>query len=150
MLTAGSWQMSVAMTNCGSLGWITDRTGYRYGSVDPETGRPWPTMPAAFNNLAGQAADAAGFSGFEPDACLINRYESGARLSLHQDRNERGYDAPIVSVSLGVPATFLWGGMTRAEQPRRLCLTHGDVIVWVGQLALHFMASILSQWPNIQ
>lgn len=138
MVTPGGWQMSVAMTNCGSLGWVTDRTGYRYDPVDPETGHPWPAMPAVFVDLARRAADAAGFSGFDPEACLINRYEPGARLSLHQDRNERDYDAPIVSVSLGVPATFLWGGMTRAERPRRLRLTHVDVVVWGGPARLTF------------
>lgn len=138
MITPGGWQMSVAMTNCGSLGWVTDRTGYRYDPIDPETGRPWPAMPAIFGDLARRAAEAAGFGGFEPEACLINRYEPGARLSLHQDRNERDYDAPIVSVSLGVPATFLWGGITRAERPRRLRLTHGDVVVWGGPARLTF------------
>lgn len=138
MLTPGGWQMSVAMTNCGSLGWVTDRTGYRYHAVDPQTGNPWPAMPAIFGELARRAAEAAGFSGFEPEACLINRYEPGARLSLHQDRNERDFDAPIVSVSLGVPATFLWGGMARAERPRRLRLAHGDVVVWGGPARMTF------------
>ena len=138
MITPGGSQMSVAMTNCGALGWITDRTGYRYAPVDPETGRPWPVMPAIFADLARGAADSAGFRGFEPDACLINRYEPGAGLSLHQDRNERGYDAPIISVSLGVPATFLWGGMIRPERPRRLRLAHGDVVVWGGLARLTF------------
>ena len=138
MLTPGGRQMSVAMTNCGSLGWVTDRTGYRYDPVDPETGHPWPAMPAIFGELARRAAVAAGFSGFEPEACLINRYEPGARLSLHQDRNERAFDAPIVSVSLGVPATFLWGGMARAERPRPLRLAHGDVVVWGGPARMTF------------
>lgn len=138
MVTPGGWQMSVAMTNCGSLGWITDRTGYRYDAIDPETGCAWPAMPAIFDDIARRAAEAAGFSDFQPEACLINRYEPGARLSLHQDRNEQDYDAPIVSVSLGVPATFLWGGMTRAERPRRLRLTHGDVVAWGGPARLRF------------
>jgi len=138
MVTPGGWQMSVAMTNCGSLGWITDRTGYRYDAIDPETGCPWPAMPGTFDDIARRAAEAAGFSGFQPEACLINRYEPGARLSLHQDRNEQDYDAPIVSISLGVPATFLWGGMTRAERPRRLRLTHGDVVAWGGPARLRF------------
>ena len=138
MLTPGGFQMSVAMTNCGSLGWVTDRTGYRYDPIDPKTGHPWPAMPVTFGDLARRAAEIAGFSGFDPEACLINRHEPGARLSLHQDRNERDYDAPIVSVSLGVPATFLWGGMTRAERPRRLRLTHGDVVVWGGPARLTF------------
>ena len=130
--------MSVAMTNCGSLGWVTDRTGYRYDPVDPETGQLWPAMPTIYADLARRAAKAAGFARFEPDACLINRYEPGARLSLHQDRNERDYDAPIVSVSLGIPATFLWGGMARSQRPRRHRLTHGDVVVWGGPARLTF------------
>jgi alkylated DNA repair protein (DNA oxidative demethylase) len=138
MVTPGGWRMSVAMASCGSLGWVTDRTGYRYDPIDPQTGHPWPPMPATFGDLARRAAEAAGFGGFDPEACLINRYEPGARLSLHKDRTERDYDAPIVSVSLGVPATFLWGGMTRAERPRRLRLTHGDVVVWGGSARLTF------------
>lgn len=138
MTTPGGWQMSVAMTNCGTLGWITDRTGYRYDAVDPNTGRPWPAMPTIFGDLARRAAEAAGFEGFAPDACLINRYDPGARLSLHQDRNERDFEAPIVSVSLGLPATFLWGGITRAERPRRLRLAHGDIVVWGGPARMIF------------
>jgi alkylated DNA repair protein (DNA oxidative demethylase) len=132
MLTPGGRAMSVAMTNCGEAGWVTDRTGYRYDRIDPETGRPWPAMPAVFAELASGAADAAGFPGFVPDACLINRYESGARLTLHQDRNERDFGQPIVSVSLGLPAIFLWGGQQRADRPRRVLLVHGDVVVWGG------------------
>ena len=138
MTTPGGWQMSVAMTNCGALGWITDRSGYRYGSLDPDTGRRWPAIPATFCDLARRAADAAGFVGFSPDACLINRYDPGARLSLHQDRNERDFEAPIVSVSLGLPATFLWGGLTRSERLRRLRLAHGDIVVWGGPARMTF------------
>ena len=138
MNTPGGRRMSVAMTNCGRLGWLTDRTGYRYDPVDPETGEPWPVMPAAFADLASRAATAAGFGGFAPDACLINRYEPGSRLSLHQDRDERDFGAPIVSVSLGVPATFLWGGLARAERPRRVLLGHGDVVVWGGPARMAF------------
>ena len=119
MVTPGGHQMSVAMTNCGSLGWVTDRSGYRYDAIDPETGRPWPEMPPIFRELAGQAAAQAGFAGFRPEACLVNRYEPGARLSLHQDRDEKNYDAPIVSVSLGLPATFLWGGLKRTDKTAR-------------------------------
>ena len=120
MVTPGGLRMSVAMTNCGSLGWVSDRRGYRYDPLDPQTGRPWPPMPASFARLAARAAAHAGFSGFAPDACLVNRYEAGTRLSLHQDRNERDFDAPIVSVSLGIPATFLFGGDTRTERPVRV------------------------------
>ena len=119
MVTPGGHQMSVAMTNCGSLGWVTDRTGYRYDGIDPESGKPWPAMPKSFRELAGQAAARAGFDGFAPDACLINCYEPGARMSLHQDKDEGDFDAPIVSVSLGLPAIFLFGGMNRSDKPRR-------------------------------
>jgi len=132
MVTPGGHVMSVAMTNCGQAGWVTDRSGYRYTAIDPGSGRPWPAMPAAFAELAAGAASDAGFAGFVPDACLINRYEPGAKLSLHQDRDERDLDAPIVSVSLGVPAVFLWGGLERSERPRRIPLWHGDVVVWGG------------------
>ena len=138
MHTPGGHQMSVAMTNCGQLGWITDRSGYRYAGNDPETGQPWPAMPAAFLQLAIEAAATAGFKDFLPDACLINRYEPGARMSLHQDRDEQDFDAPIVSVSLGLPAMFLFGGLKRSEKPRRFRLEHGDVVVWGGPLRLVF------------
>jgi alkylated DNA repair protein (DNA oxidative demethylase) len=138
MVTPGGHQMSVAMTNCGSLGWVTDQTGYRYDAIDPATGRPWPDMPPIFRELAGQAAAQAGFAGFRPEACLVNRYEPGARLSLHQDRDEKNYDAPIVSVSLGLPATFLWGGVRRTDRPVRYRLAHGDVVVWGGPSRLTF------------
>ncbi len=138
MLTPGGYRMSVAMTNCGPAGWVTDRTGYRYDAVDPESGEPWPKMPDVFAELAGGAAAQAGFGDFAPDACLINRYEPGARLSLHQDRNERDYAAPIVSVSLGLPATFLFGGLKRSDRPRRLALRHCDVVVWGGPARLAF------------
>lgn len=135
MVVPGGWQMSVALTNCGEVGWITDRTGYRYDAIDPETGRPWPAMPATFANLAAEAASSANFMDFRPDACLINRYAPGARLSLHQDRNERDFDQPIVSVSLGLPAIFLWGGKKRGDKVRRIPLFHGDVVVWAARIA---------------
>ena len=138
MVTPGGWEMSVALTNCGQAGWVTDRSGYRYDPIDPATGRPWPAMPAASANLAVEAADAAGFDGFCPDACLVNRYAQGARLSLHQDRNERDFDQPIVSVSLGLPAVFLWGGKKRTDRVRRVPLVHGDVAVWGGPDRLTF------------
>jgi alkylated DNA repair protein (DNA oxidative demethylase) len=138
MITPGGWKMSVALTNCGALGWVTDRSGYRYDAVDPLTGRPWPAMPALFSTLATDAAAAAGFTGLRSDVCLVNRYIPGARLSLHQDRNERDFDQPIVSVSLGLPALFLWGGKQRADPPTRILLTHGDVVVWGGSDRLTF------------
>ncbi|MEO8407972.1 MAG: DNA oxidative demethylase AlkB [Oxalobacteraceae bacterium] len=132
MVTPGGFRMSVAMTNCGSYGWVTDVTGYRYDAIDPESGNPWPAMPDVFLKLATEAAANAGFDGFEPDACLINRYIPGARLSLHQDKNERDFGQPIVSVFLGIPAVFLFGGLRREEKPVRIQLTHGDVVVWGG------------------
>ncbi|MDR3537419.1 MAG: DNA oxidative demethylase AlkB [Acetobacteraceae bacterium] len=138
MVTPGGFTMSVAMTNCGEVGWITDRRGYRYDPIDPTTGRHWPTMPAVFSDLAKRAAAEAGFAGFMPDACLVNRYEPGARLSLHQDRNEQDLSAPIVSVSLGLPATFLFGGLQRSDRPRRVRLDSGDVAVWGGPTRLAF------------
>jgi alkylated DNA repair protein (DNA oxidative demethylase) len=138
MVTPGGHSMSVAMTNCGTLGWVTDRSGYRYDRNDPETGRPWPAMPALFRQLAGQAATQAGFLEFAPDACLINRYQPGARMSLHQDRDEKDFGAPIVSVSLGLPAVFLFGGLKRSDKPRRFRLQHGDVAVWGGPSRLAF------------
>lgn len=138
MFTPGGHQMSVAMTNCGSLGWVSDRSGYRYDPIDPVSGEPWPQMPQVFGELAGQAAAQAGFAGFRPEACLVNRYEPGTRLSLHQDRDEKNYDAPIVSVSLGLPATFLWGGLKRVDKTARYRLAHGDVVVWGGPSRLVF------------
>jgi len=138
MATPGGHQMSVAMTNCGSAGWITDRTGYRYAANDPETEKPWPAMPPLLCDLAGQAADRAGFAGFAPDVCLINRYRPGARMSLHQDRDEHDFGAPIVSVSLGLPAIFLFGGLKRSDKARRYRLEHGDIAVWGGPARLVF------------
>jgi alkylated DNA repair protein (DNA oxidative demethylase) len=138
MFTPGGHQMSVAMTNCGNAGWVTDRSGYRYDGVDPESGKPWPAMPPAFRELALQAAAAGGFDGFAPDACLINRYEPGARMSLHQDRDEHDFGAPIVSVSLGLPAIFMFGGLKRSDKPRRFRLEHADIAVWGGPSRLFF------------
>lgn len=138
MHTPGGYRMSVAMTNCGSLGWVTDRSGYRYAALDPLTGQAWPTLPDTLAMLARAATQAAGFAGFEPDACLINRYEAGARMSLHQDRNERDFGWPIVSVSLGLPAVFLFGGLARTDRAQRVPLTHGDVVVWGGPARLRF------------
>jgi DNA oxidative demethylase len=138
MVTPGGHRMSIAMTNCGTAGWVTDRTGYRYVSHDPQTGRRWPAMPDVFPDLAGQAAARAGFPGFVPDACLLNRYEPGARLSLHQDKNERDFAAPIVSVSLGLPAVFLLGGLRRSDRTLRVPLAHSDVVVWGGPSRLRY------------
>ena len=132
MVTPGGFTMSVAMTNCGTAGWITDRRGYRYAATDPVTDKPWPAMPKLFAELAAHAAAAAGFAGFAPDACLVNRYEPGARMSLHQDKDERDFAQPIVSISLGLPATFLFGGLKRSDRPQRLKLASGDTVVWGG------------------
>lgn len=137
-VTPGGQTMSVAMTNCGSAGWVSDRKGYRYDPIDPTTRKPWPVMPEVFLKLAQRAAVEAGFQGFAPDACLINRYDPGTRLTLHQDRNERNFDAPIVSVSLGLPAKFLFGGLKRTDKARRIMLEHGDVTVWGGPSRLAF------------
>lgn len=144
MTTPGGGVMSAAMTNAGPLGWVTDRSGYRYAAHDPLTGRPWPALPARIRDLATRAAGAAGFPGFAPDACLINRYEAGAKMGLHQDRDEAELDHPIVSVSLGLPAVFLWAGATRAGRPVRATLDHGDVVVWGGpaRLAYHGIAPV--------
>lgn len=138
MVTPGGFRMSVAMTNCGALGWVSDLTGYRYSASDPETGVPWPPMPEVFSSLAQRAAAEAGFDDFVPDACLVNRYVPGARMSLHQDRNERDLSQPIVSVSLGLPVTFQFGGLRRQDRPMRIALTHGDVIVWGGPARLRY------------
>jgi len=138
MVTPGGFTMSVAMTNCGAAGWVTDRTGYRYDRSDPQTGRPWPPMPDCFFKLAVASAARAGYPNFCPDACLINRYEPGARLSLHQDKNERNMAHPIVSVSLGLPAVFQFGGLRRADPVRKFALQHGDVAVWGGLSRLYF------------
>jgi alkylated DNA repair protein (DNA oxidative demethylase) len=138
MVTPGGHQMSVAMTNCGSAGWVTDRSGYRYDANDPEAARPWPAMPGSFRELARQAATQGGFEGFAPDACLINRYVPGARMSLHQDKDEQDFGAPIVSVSLGLPAIFLFGGLQRGDKPQRFRLEHGDIAVWGGPARLKY------------
>lgn len=138
MVTPGGFVMSVAMTNCGAAGWVTDRSGYRYDPADPENGLPWPAMPACFAALAADSAAAAGYPDFAPDACLINRYAPGARLSLHQDRNERDLTQPVVSVSLGLPAIFQFGGSRRDDPVRRFALRHGDVVVWGGLSRLRY------------
>lgn len=138
MVTPGGFTMSVALTNCGALGWTTDRRGYRYSADDPDSGQPWPAMPDVFARLAREAATEAGFAGFAPDACLVNRYQPGARLSLHRDKDERDYGAPIVSVSLGMRATFLFGGHARTDPTTKVPLSHGDVVVWGGPDRLRY------------
>jgi alkylated DNA repair protein (DNA oxidative demethylase) len=138
LITPGGHRMSVAMTNCGSLGWVSDTSGYRYDPIDPDTARPWPALPEVLRGLAASAAAEGGFDGFAPEACLINRYVPGAKMSLHQDKDELDYAAPIVSVSLGLPATFLFGGLKRSDTPRRYRLEHGDVAVWGGPSRLFY------------
>ena len=144
LITPGGHTMSVAMTNCGRVGWVSDPSGYRYDPIDPDSGKPWPDMPAPFRDLAARAAAQGGFDAFTPDACLINRYKPGAKLSLHQDKDELDLRAPIVSVSLGLPATFLFGGLSRSDPVKRHRLTHGDVVVWGGpaRLAYHGVAPL--------
>jgi alkylated DNA repair protein (DNA oxidative demethylase) len=132
MVTPGGFTMSVALSSCGTLGWTTDRSGYRYTHNDPQTGLPWPPMPDVFFQLAQAAAQAAGFADFVPDSCLINRYVPGSKMSLHQDKDEKSYAAPIVSVSLGLPAMFLFGGFARSDKSQRVPLLHGDIVVWGG------------------
>lgn len=132
MVTPGGFSMSVGTSSCGEWGWITDRSGYRYSGVDPLSGLPWPQMPKSFAALAHSAAERAGFSGFNADSCLINRYVPGAKMSLHQDKDEKNYAAPIVSLSLGLPAIFLFGGFARSDKTRRIPLLHGDMVVWGG------------------
>jgi len=138
MQTPGGLNMAVALTNCGSLGWVSDAKGYRYSPIDPVSGQPWPALPQVLLALAGRAAAAAGFEGFVPDACLVNHYLPGTRLSLHQDRDEQDFGQPIVSISLGLPAVFLFGGMQRSDRTQRIPLSHGDVLVWGGEDRLRF------------
>ncbi|GGC76291.1 DNA oxidative demethylase AlkB [Marinobacter halophilus] len=138
MVTPGGHSMSAAMTCAGALGWVTDARGYRYQGCDPETGRPWPVMPEIFAELARQAAAAAGFPNFVPDACLVNRYQPGAKMGLHQDKDEKDLSWPIVSVSLGLPIVFQFGGPKRSDRPQRIVLEHGDVVVWGGSARLHY------------
>ena len=138
MVTPGGFTMSVAMTNCGKLGWVTDKKGYRYDALNPSTGAPWQAMPMSFLQLASSAAAEVGYANFVPDACLINQYEIGARMSLHQDKDEQDFSQPIVSVSFGVPATFLFGGLKRSDKPSKILLQHGDIVVWGGKSRLNY------------
>jgi alkylated DNA repair protein (DNA oxidative demethylase) len=148
MVTPGGYTMSVAMTNCGSCGWVSDSSGYRYDAKDPLTGKRWPDMPESFFQLASNAAASAGFKNFVSDVCLVNRYEPGAKLSLHQDKDELDFNQPIISVSLGVPATFLFGGLKRKDKTVRIPLIHGDVVVWGGvdRLRYHGVLPLKEAW----
>ena len=150
MVTPGGFTMSVAMTNCGKLGWVSDKKGYRYDALDPSTGAPWQAMPMSFLQLAKNAAAEAGYANFVPDACLINQYEIGARMSLHQDKDEQDFSQPIVSVSFGVPARFLFGGLKRSDKPTKILLLHGDVVVWGGKSRLNYHGIMPLQATNIQ
>lgn len=138
MMTPGGFSMSVATSSCGALGWITDRSGYRYTAEDPVSHQPWPPMPNIFFDLSRAAARQAGFPDFNPDSCLINRYIPGAKMSLHQDKDESAFAAPIVSLSLGLPATFLFGGFNRSDRTQRISLLHGDMVIWGGVDRLRF------------
>jgi DNA oxidative demethylase len=138
MMTPMGFAMSAAMSNCGQLGWVADKTGYRYDTLDPNTGAAWPAMPTSFLQLAQSAATECGFANFVPDACLINQYKIGASMGLHQDKNELYFMQPIVSVSLGIPATFLFGGLNRSDKTQKIPLNHGDVVVWGGEARLKF------------
>lgn len=138
MQTPGGFTMTAAMTNCGRSGWVSDTSGYRYTQNDPQSGKPWPAMPELFSTMAARAAATAGYPGFDPDVCLINRYEPGAKMSLHQDRDEQDFSQPIVSVSLGLPMTFLFGGLRRKDKAEKILLEHGDVVVWGGDDRLRF------------
>lgn len=138
MTTPGGFTMSVALTNCGRFGWVSDESGYRYSETDPLSGQAWPAMPELFTGLASKAAAQAGFGHFQPDACLINRYLPGAKLSMHQDKDEKDFSAPIVSVSMGMPALFLFGGLKRSDKANRIPLLHGDVVVWGGPDRLRY------------
>lgn len=149
MITPGGFKMSVAMTNCGALGWVSDKKGYRYTALNPSTGLPWQPMPASFLALASAAATQADYVNFMPDACLINQYQPTARMSLHQDRDEQDFNQPIVSVSLGVSARFLFGGAKRSEKPGKILLQHGDVIVWGGKSRLNYHGIMPLKAANI-
>ncbi|MES2682885.1 MAG: DNA oxidative demethylase AlkB [Pseudomonadota bacterium] len=147
MVTPGGFTMSVALTNCGDCGWSSDRQGYRYRDDDPLTGQRWPAMPALFRELASNAAQSAGYAGFEPDACLINRYAPGARMSLHQDRDEADFTQPIVSVSLGMSAVFQFGGLSRNSPCAKVLLEHGDVVIWGGADRLRYHGVLALKGP---
>ena len=150
MVTPGGFTMSVAMTNCGNLGWVTDKKGYRYNALDPSTGEPWQAMPMSFLQLAINAAAEAGYANYVPDACLINQYQPAARMSLHQDKDEQDFSQPIVSVSFGVPARFLFGGLKRSDKPTKILLLHGDVVVWGGKSRLNYHGIMPLQATSIQ
>jgi DNA oxidative demethylase len=134
----GGKTMSVAMTNCGSVGWISDALSYRYSPTDPTTNLAWPTMPSSFLEIAKKASSLVGFDHFTPDACLINQYSSGAGMGLHQDRDERDLSQPIVSVSIGDSCKFIVGGTQRKDPQRSFTLSDGDVLVWGGRSRLVF------------
>ena len=138
MVTPGGFRMSVAMTNCGPRGWVSDVEGYRYDAIDPDSGQPWPALPASFVELAQRVGKEAGYGGFVPDACLVSQYGPGARLTLHQDRDEQDFGHPIVSISLGLPAVFLFGGLKRSEKVKRVALSHGDAVIWGGPARLRY------------
>jgi DNA oxidative demethylase len=140
LVTPGGQTMSVAMTNCGPVGWVSDRSGYRYSALDPLSERSWPAMPEEFTTLAREAARTCGFAEFAPDACLVNRYSPGSRLTAHRDADEQNFAQPIVSVSLGLPASFAFYGLKRGGKGRTVALADGDVLVWGGPARLVYHA----------
>lgn len=147
MMTPMGYPMSVATTSCGALGWIGDATGYGYSAVDPLSQLPWPDMPDSFIQLAQAAANSAGFRNFIPDACLINQYQIGTKMGLHRDKDERDFTQPIVSVSLGIPARFQFGGSKRSDKPIQMLLRHGDVVVWGGVSRMYYHG-VMTVLPN--
>jgi DNA oxidative demethylase len=136
--TPGGYTMSIQTTRCGSMGWVSEPGGYRYAASNPGTQQPWPAMPPCLLDFAVRAATEAGYPDFVPDSCMINQYLPGTKLGLHQDRDERDLRAPVVSLSLGLPAIFLFGGLQRAGKTQRYRLAHGDVVVWGGPSRLAF------------
>lgn len=130
MMTPNGHYTGVALTNCGDFGWTSDRNEYRYSSSDPLNNQPWLAIPESFKALAKNAAHVAGFKDFEPDACLINQYLIGTKLGSHQDKNEKDFSQPIVSVSIGLSAVFQIFGNQRAGQAINYRLYDGDVVVW--------------------
>ncbi|THJ30850.1 DNA oxidative demethylase AlkB [Lampropedia aestuarii] len=138
MATPGGKPLSVRTTSCGTHGWSSDPTGYSYVRHHPLTDQAWPEIPAAWSALATEAAQEAGFAQFAPDTCLINQYGLDSKMALHQDRSEQDLRQPVVSISLGMSALFLWGGMQRSDKPAHVLLHHGDMVVWGGVDRLRF------------
>lgn len=138
MFTPMGYKMSVRSTSMGDAAWVGTKKGYGYASIDTAINQALPPLPSTFLSLANHAATEAGYNDFTPDSCLINCYDIGSKMGLHQDKDERDFNQPIVSVSLGIPATFLFGGAKRSDKPTQIPLTHGDVVVWGGASRLFY------------